>query len=67
MVSIDESEKHDILNELLVKWMGGASIKTAELDLVKEGVPQMDVSYCRKIFEKWSSSGKSWTEIRKMK
>ncbi len=64
---MDESEKNDILNEMLVKWMGGASIKTAELDLVKKGLPQPDVAYCRKIFEKWSDSKKSWSEIKKIK
>ena len=64
---MDEAEKQELLNEFLVKWIGGTSAKAAEADLLKKGVPQSDLAYCRKIFEKWAEASKTWSDIKKMK
>ena len=64
---MDEFERQEILNEFLIKWMGGLSSKTAERELMSKGITQSDLSYCRKVFEKWVDMKTSWSEITKIK
>ena len=63
---MDKFEKREILEEFLIKWKTGRSIRVAEEHLLEKYNP-IDVKECRKIFEKWTTSGKSWKDIDKMK
>ena len=64
---MDEFEKQEILEEFLVRWNGGASTKMTSQDLVLRGRNPSDVTDCKRIFEKWLESKKSWTFVKRIR
>ncbi|MBI5060894.1 MAG: hypothetical protein HZB67_01125 [Candidatus Aenigmarchaeota archaeon] len=64
---MDNFEKQEILEEFLIKWRAGTSMKMAADELIKRGVNPSDVNVCKKIFEKWVDMKKSWKHIKDVK
>ncbi|MBI5347543.1 MAG: hypothetical protein HZB66_02955 [Candidatus Aenigmarchaeota archaeon] len=56
----------EILDEFLISWQNGASLKTIEEDLLRRGVNRKDVEKCRYAFEAWVKNPKKiWSELKK--
>ncbi len=60
-------EKTDVLDEFLISWKNGSSLKAIEQDLLRRGADGKDVLKCKKAFEMWiKNQNKKWSEIRKL-
>ena len=63
---MDKFERRQILEEFLIKWKTGRALSIVEKQLCEKYNP-LDVSACRKIFEKWIKLEKPWKEIDRIR
>jgi hypothetical protein len=63
---MDEFEKQELLEEFLVRWHGGGSMRRICEELIAKGKNPQDVTMCRRIFEIWVRSKKPWSSIHRL-